>query len=92
MTKLSTRVGGRRPRSAKARNRGSLDARGHHGPYGDLSATMRIVALGRLERLLSASREAFAVRLDDRIGGAMTWRGAVGGWSVAVNQAGGEYR
>jgi len=38
MTRLSTRCGARRPKSAKARNRGKWGADGCRGRYGDLAA------------------------------------------------------
>src|ERR1700720_4743250 len=38
MTRLSTRCGGRRPKSAKARNRGKWGTGGAAGAYGDLAA------------------------------------------------------
>jgi len=38
MTRLSTRCGGRRPKSAKARNRGKWGTGGAAGVYGDLAA------------------------------------------------------
>jgi hypothetical protein len=38
MTRLSTRCGGRRPKSAKARNRGTWGTGGAAGAYGDLAA------------------------------------------------------
>src|SRR6266446_7100868 len=38
MTKLSPRTGGRRPKSAKARNRGKWGTGGAAGAYGDLAA------------------------------------------------------
>src|SRR5882672_11654936 len=38
MRRLSTRCGGRRPKSAKARNRGKWGSGGAAGAYGDLAA------------------------------------------------------
>src|SRR5436305_15061420 len=76
MTDPSTRCDGRRPRSAKARNRGKVRRRRCNRLYGDLTA-VRIVALGRRGQSgCWALLQTFAVRLDDRNGDrAMNWRG-----------------
>src|ERR1700726_4076421 len=80
MTKLSTRSDGRRPKSAKARNRGGVRDRRCRGGYGDLAAAGVVGEVSLQRRLDGCSSDLLRAwwpepadrRLLDRICGSVT--------------------
>src|SRR6202795_2469425 len=84
MTRLSTRSCGRRPKSAKARNRGKWGSGGAAGAYGDLAAgsgLLRLDCKGCRDRLVA--KRGWIRRCERAI---WAWRDGIGGGSAGESE------